>query len=191
MWWYLERKYVLAKLISHPFLKSSLLPLHRWPYKQEKVSWRGQPQTNVIDSLLFSFYNSVGSAHAAFLQSSPRPTKLLRWSSCPSTLPPSALSLWIQDPQEPDAWAPSPVSRVACSLCHKPAKGKLGWKAQVASGKIKKGLWAQAVETTPTVQIFILEQLCWELLLEDRTAVLLQDPCPVINLVSISGYPAY
>lgn len=54
----------------------------------------------------------------------------------------------------------------------------------------KNGLWAQAVEATSTEQTFIAEQLCWELLSEDRTSILLQDPCPIINLVNISGYIA-
>lgn len=47
------------------------------------------------------------------------------------------------------------------------------------------------VEAAATVQIFIPEQLCWELLLEDRASILLQDPCPIINLENILGYTAY
>lgn len=63
-------------------------------------------------------------------------------------------------------------------------------KAQVPSEKTKKGLWAQAVEATPTVQIFIPEELCWEFQ-EDKASILLQDPCPITNFVYISGYTAY
>lgn len=136
----------------------------------------------------------MGSAHAAFLQSSPRPAKLLKWRGTPpypSTLPHSAVSCVDSGSTGAVCLRSFPCLQGGHSLCHKPVKDELGWKAQVPSGKIKNGLWAQAVMTTPTVQIFILEHLCWKLPLEDRTSVLLQDPCLVINLVNTSGYPAY
>lgn len=56
------------------------------------------------------------------------------------------------------AWALFPFSRVAI---HKPVTVEPGWKAQAILEKNnsnkKKGLAAQAVEATPTVQISIPE----------------------------------
>lgn len=87
-------------------------------------------------------------------------------------LSPSAVSRWIQDPMKPAAWASSPVSK---SGCWQNSQWWAGMKkAKVPSEKnqkTKKGLWAQAVEATPTVQIFIPEQLCWEFR-EDKASIL-------------------
>lgn len=124
---FLERKDISAKAISHHFLKRSLLPLPRCPHRQEEVSWRAQPQTNLTASLLFSFHNSAGSAHSAILQSPPQTQSVpQRKTSSP---------IRLHDP-------PLSCLQGGCSLCHKPVSGELGWKAQVSSRKTKKGLGA-------------------------------------------------
>lgn len=113
---FVERKGISALAISHPFLKSSLLLLHR-PTSRSKFP-RDQPQTDLTASLLF--LPQFSRLCTRCLPAKPPLDPICSSEEgepaiYPSTLSHLAVSGWIQDPLELVACAPFPLSRVVLS----------------------------------------------------------------------------